>query len=32
MRGVIIATAIIAAIYPSIKTIKLRPAEAIRTY
>jgi ABC-type antimicrobial peptide transport system permease subunit len=28
----IIATAIIAAIYPSIKTIKLRPAEAIRTY
>ncbi len=28
----IIVTAIIAAIYPSIKTIKLRPAEAIRTY
>jgi len=28
----IIITAIIAAIYPSIKTIKLRPAEAIRTY
>jgi len=28
----IIATAIIAAIYPSIKTIKLHPAEAIRTY
>lgn len=28
----IIVTAIIAAIYPSIKTIRLRPAEAIRTY
>jgi ABC-type antimicrobial peptide transport system permease subunit len=28
----IIVTAIIAAIYPSIKTVKLRPAEAIRTY
>jgi ABC-type lipoprotein release transport system permease subunit len=28
----IVATALIAAIYPSIKTIKLRPAEAIRTY
>jgi ABC-type lipoprotein release transport system permease subunit len=28
----IIATAVIAAIYPSIKTIKLRPARAIRTY
>ncbi len=28
----IIVTAIVGAIYPSIKTIKLRPAEAIRTY
>jgi ABC-type lipoprotein release transport system permease subunit len=28
----IIVTAIIASIYPSIKTIRLRPAEAIRTY
>jgi putative ABC transport system permease protein len=28
----IIITAIIAAIYPSVKTIKLKPAQAIRTY
>jgi ABC-type antimicrobial peptide transport system permease subunit len=28
----IVITGILAAIYPSIKTIKLRPADAIRTY
>jgi len=30
--GMIIITAIVAAIYPSVKTIKLKPAQAIRTY
>lgn len=32
LTTMIIATAIFAAIYPSVKTIKLRPADAIRTY
>jgi ABC-type lipoprotein release transport system permease subunit len=32
LTTMIIITAILAAIYPSIKTIKLRPADAIRTY
>ena len=32
LTSMIILTAIIASIYPSVKTIKLRPADAIRTY
>ena len=32
LTSMIVLTAIIAAIYPSVKTIKLRPADAIRTY
>jgi putative ABC transport system permease protein len=32
LTSMIILTAIIAAIYPSVKTIKLRPADAIKTY
>ncbi len=32
LAAMIIITGILAAIYPSIKTIKLRPADAIRTY
>ncbi|NNG27307.1 MAG: ABC transporter permease [Ignavibacteriaceae bacterium] len=32
LTTMIIITGIIAAVYPSIKTIKLRPADAIRTY
>ena len=32
LTSMIILTAIIASIYPSVKTIKLRPADSIRTY